>query len=137
MTGEIDLSKRYKTRGGADVRLYCTDARGAFPVIGHIINPIREADTLATWTSTGMVSPSGRWSSGDLVEVAPYADIAIDDVVVTPSGAKAHFAGLAPDGRPRVWADGRTSHTAKASTCADVGWTTVKQVIKLSDWNKS
>jgi len=52
--------------------------------------------------------------------------------MVTPSGAKAHFAGLAPDGRPRVWADGRTSHTAKAS-----GWTTVKQVIKLSDWNKS
>lgn len=120
MTAKIELGKKYRTRAGADVRLYCTDARGEFPVVGHILDPRWSVDVLATWTSTGNAIQAGRVSRGDLVEVSPYADIPIDAVVVTPSGAKAHFAGVDDFNAPMVWAEGRTSYTAP-----DIGYARV------------
>ena len=135
MTGKIDLSKRYKTVGNMKVRILCTDRVGS---VYSVVGLLMDGNIERTYAWTG----DGRWlqdetSKYDLVEVSTYEGLQIDDVVATPGGAKAHFAGLAPDGRPRMWAEGRISHTAKASIDADVGRTTFPYVTTLNKETQS
>lgn len=63
----IDLSKKYRTRDGRDVRILCTDAPGEYPVIGYAINSDASI-ILCKWMREGRYQVID-WPCLDLVEV--------------------------------------------------------------------
>ncbi len=67
---KVDMSKKYKTRDGSDVRLYADDAGGRFPIHGAVKRP---DDTWArdAWTADGRWTWPGGEGCDDLVEVKP------------------------------------------------------------------
>jgi hypothetical protein len=65
----IDMSKKYRTRDGRDVRIYAVDAGGKYPVHGATLGLGATADWgLKTWTQSGDCYSEGSNSSHDLVE---------------------------------------------------------------------
>jgi hypothetical protein len=68
----IDINKKYKTRGGRDVRIYAMDGNPEYPVHGAILS--ESGWNGATWCT------EGRWlssfsSPNDLVEVKPTVKV--------------------------------------------------------------
>ena len=64
----IDFNKPVQTRDGRKVRILCTDANSAFPVVGLIIDG-GEFDTLETWDSTGCCYEKRTADEDDLINV--------------------------------------------------------------------
>jgi hypothetical protein len=65
----IDMSKKYRTRAGREVRIYAVDAGGEYPIHGATL----EMDTVAKWepeewTPCGKCYLEGPQSLHDLVE---------------------------------------------------------------------
>lgn len=113
----IDLSKKYRTRHGQEVRLYAADGAGPFPIHGARLTPqgwLRES-----WTELGSYHSVNREADYDLVEVPPpYSHIKIDDPVYVwdddgTEKIKAHFAGISEQGAPLVYVGGQTSWTSQ------------------------
>jgi hypothetical protein len=126
----IEMSKKYRTRDWRDVRLLCVDGPGKFPVVGLI----KGQDEPATWDANGVFSLDSP-TDLDLIEVNPYADIAID----TPGWARdtregssdrewvpVYFAGVDKDYRPSCFRYGCTSHTSGGATFTWDEFTTTK-----------
>ena len=64
----ISIDKKYRTKGGADVRIYAVDGRGIYSVHGAIKLPTGEwAST--SWTADGYEVNGAATSMQDLVEV--------------------------------------------------------------------
>ena len=63
----IDMSKKYKTQDGRQVRIYAVDGRGDFPVHGAILQD--EGWKPDTWLISGEYTSESRGGRLDLVEV--------------------------------------------------------------------
>jgi hypothetical protein len=73
MNMKVEMGKKYKTRDGQDVRLYCTDAGGKYSVHGAINNG---GDwVVVCWTESGDLIGTGPASGSDLVEVKPKVKV--------------------------------------------------------------
>ena len=80
----IDINKKYQTRGGQKVRIYCTDGGGDYPVHGATLS--RGKWYAVQWTGNG----NGRCADDalDLIEVPETIEIDVwlnvfDDGLVT------------------------------------------------------
>ena len=70
----IDMSKKYRTRDGRDVRVYAVDAGGEWPVHGATLEPETTAGwQTEEWTQGGNCYSEGNHSCHDLVEVKAEA----------------------------------------------------------------
>lgn len=71
---QIELNKKYKTRGGNAVEIYKIDAGGNCPVIGAVLNPKTKHWDCWRWTINGN-SVFGNGSSFNLVEVPNFETV--------------------------------------------------------------
>lgn len=62
----FDISKTYKTRGGKKVKLYLSEAGGAFPVHGAIFRPGNGWD-VCCWALTGWRVSPGQAHPDDIL----------------------------------------------------------------------
>lgn len=115
----VNMEKKYRTRDGREVVIYCVDAPGGYPVHGRI-----EGVSLPQhWGIDGSRDPhTSRPNPLDLLEVSPYEDFKIDDPVMAGSGTGAwtrgYFAGMGRNGFPMTFSCGATSWTgSKSTTC--------------------
>jgi len=119
------MDKKYRTRGGDKVTILKTDLNNKnFPVLGIVTNKegIEEA---RAWTSSGKcvvifgIPFEGLKSDYDLIEVTPWDDLLIDELVLYKTNEdeawyRGHFAGINDIGGgsfPFVWSGGLTSWT--------------------------
>lgn len=77
---QISMDKKYRTRNGKAVRIFCTDLKGDFTVAGAIL--YEDADAIDRWTSSGSYDFGKSESGFDLIEVSPYEDFKIDEPVM-------------------------------------------------------
>jgi len=63
----ISMDKKYKTRGGSEVVLYCTDAPGKQPVHGRV------GKDVYAWTKGGCFFDHETTNRLDLVEIKPIS----------------------------------------------------------------
>lgn len=112
---KIEMGKKYRTRGGKEVRIYAVDAGGEYPVHGAVWNGDNWDNY--SFSSTGEFI-TGEDNEDDLVEVGPYDHIKIDDKVIAwndpdksygTARRRRYFAGVNEDGKPMVWTNGVTS----------------------------
>lgn len=61
----IDITKKYKTRNGQNVKLLSDKGRGQYPVLGYI----GKRTTPSIWTLEGRYTISGNYADLDLIEV--------------------------------------------------------------------
>jgi len=96
----VDITKRYKTRTGKDVRLFATDILGFKPILGVIKDTVDHEST-ARWYANG--NYDNYPSHQDLVEVPKQIEIEVWNygasntyIVVTPGnlhGRGEYFKG--------------------------------------------
>lgn len=114
----IDITKKYKTRSGCEVRIYATDGGGDYPIHGAVKYKGDNYWSPRKWKDSG----TEHWAdSSDLIEVLPYQDFKIDDkVLVWEEGScekyKRYFAGVDENGKPLVFWDGKTSWSSDGDT---------------------
>ena len=88
----IDITKKYRTRDGREVRIYAVDGDGEMPVHGAILT--KRGWKVASWT------PDGLWAvdmthASDLIEVRPrikrevWVNVSADTVHVWKTKADA------------------------------------------------
>ncbi|MCF8472909.1 MAG: hypothetical protein K9G27_08980 [Sphingomonadaceae bacterium] len=65
----IDITKKYKTRTGVDVRIYATDGGTEYPVHGAITYDGKWFPR--DWTATGTTFEDNTQCRDDLIEVKP------------------------------------------------------------------
>jgi hypothetical protein len=65
---QIEMGKQYRTQGGSEVRLYCVDGGGRYPVHGALKCSGRWQ--AASWTASGHYWGTGTHAN-DLIEVKP------------------------------------------------------------------
>jgi hypothetical protein len=63
----IDITKKYRTRDGREVRIYATDGGGNRPVHGAVIN--HGEWFMCHWSAKGKAFPDHERRSDDLIEV--------------------------------------------------------------------
>lgn len=108
------MDKDYKTLSGLSVKILTT-SRKIGGITGQVVGLIREGD-MDILTTFDRVGNEVLISDRKLVEVVPYLDFKIDDLVKCRNGGSnstflGYFAGLDKHGRPTTFAHGRTSHT--------------------------
>lgn len=116
---KIDLNKKYRTIGGDKVEIFKIDMVAQYPVLAVIT---RQSGTQATMTYTedGFIHTSQHYCNDNLIEIPPYEDFKIDEPVMvrannTSCWQRRHFAGVAPNGKAKIWDGGRTTWTAEAN----------------------
>lgn len=67
----IDMTKKYRTRDGRDVRILCVDGPGDYPVIGLVV------DRLNTWRQNGRILGIDEQRPLDLIEVVVVPDVVV------------------------------------------------------------
>ena len=67
MATMIDMSKKYRTRKGREVRIYAVDGAKDYPVHGAILS--EEEWLIDSWAESGQRFGEGDHVPGDLVEV--------------------------------------------------------------------
>jgi hypothetical protein len=65
----IDITKKYRTRDGREVRIYATDGRGIYPVHGAV--KVEGGWLPYTWKATGVEGVNNVNDVNDLIEVRP------------------------------------------------------------------
>jgi hypothetical protein len=65
----IDITKKYKTRDGREVRIYAVDGNGLYPVHGAV--KYGDGWSSAVWTKDGLHDYEDGLSSLNLVEMKP------------------------------------------------------------------
>jgi len=114
MIDTVDITKKYRTKENKEVRIYATDGTGEYCIHGAILE-----DTggwrYALWTHNGEFISKTTKSLDDIIEISPYDDWQVDDkILVWGSNEKriqGHFRGISHEGKPQVWAEGKTSWT--------------------------
>lgn len=113
----IEENKIYKTANGCGVTFY------AFYPNQNVVHGAYCSDKLwfhMAWRITD--GTSYNTAIFNLIEVSPYIDFKVDDLVEAysagrdePNG-KRYFARLSDKGKPLCWRDGRTSKTAHSES---------------------
>lgn len=120
----ISMGKKYRTRDGRAVRVLAVDLGG--PAEFTVVAATKEKDGkeyVGLHTKEGRYCTTRKDNIRDLIEITPFDDMKIDDPVTITTGSQGnvgkvfHFAGTTEDGRPKVWAQGRTSLTVKNKVC--------------------
>lgn len=109
----IGMNKRYETRNGAKVRLYCTDGGGSFPIHGAIYDEIGKKWITAQWNEYGNKCGEGGSSKYSLVEVKDRIKLT-KWVNVYPDGS----IGFPNDTKEE--AKGRTNFGKKKFACVEI-----------------
>jgi len=115
----ISMDKKYMTRDGRSVRIICTDMRGCgYNVVALITSD--ECDLLESYTAGGMYWDNNTASRHDLIEVSPYDDWKVDDLIMvrdfdTGKWNLRYFANV-QEGIVYSWSSGYTSYTADGET---------------------
>ena len=79
----IEMSKKYKTRGGLPVRILCNDYKAnIYTVIAAIYDPETGRESVINVTNTGSFYTEEEETPYDLIEVTPYNDFKEDDLCV-------------------------------------------------------
>lgn len=108
---KLTKESKVKTRKGYPARIICDDAVGRCPVIALV--KIGNKEHIVRYTDEGI--DSSLLNNFDLIEVSPYDDFKIDAQVMVRDNFHywypRHFAGVASDGRAKVFARGYTSFT--------------------------
>ena len=63
----MNLPKKLKTKGGYDVTVLTTTARGAYPIVGLIHSKRQPVDDVHTWTSRGLYHENTPNPTMDLI----------------------------------------------------------------------
>ena len=106
---KIDINKQYRTREGAEVKLFTTEARSEdYPVVGEYYDEVLKEWCHETWTAEGRA-----WCyedddhPRDLIEVTGYDHLKKGDIVlVSDHGfdwACRRFAGVHESGDPMAY----------------------------------
>ncbi len=114
----------HRTPQGQKARILCTDyvhtsskIDAPFCVVVAILDYEAPGDESIAMLTADLKLHVGS-KAPYLTEYSPWNDVAIDtpvwcrDLRDDPHWEKRHFAGFHHDGRPLVWNDGKTSHTA-------------------------
>jgi hypothetical protein len=108
------------TRNNRQARIVAIDRKDPeYPIIALVTNP-EGYETVQVYTSSGVSNMStANYRSLDLQPPkGSYDDWRINDPIWVWNDLSrgppfpAHFAGIAEDGRPRVWPFGATSHSS-------------------------
>ena len=89
----IDITKKYRTRNGREVRIYATDAGKNYPIHGAYYNDGRWL--VCSWRADGLLVAKSETSDHDLIEVKPrikrefWVNMYADDYVVLAHPSKA------------------------------------------------
>ena len=132
----ISMNKKYRTRGGQDVRVLCVDGpNDVFPVIAIVGCEVR------SFRLDGSYSLAiNNENLLDLIEVSPWDDFKIDELVmvkgVSGKWYKRYFAGVQADGRPVTFMHGAKSWNANGQVTA---WEECRRPTedKLQSWTSS
>jgi hypothetical protein len=73
----IDMTKKYRTRDGREVRIYATDGIDEYPVHGAVLSEYGWGSD--TWTGNGYVFEDESENEGDLIEVKPERVVWINE----------------------------------------------------------
>lgn len=92
----IDLTTKYRTRDGREVRLLMTDGGGTFPVIGAVCNG-DGSWSLASWTADGFCFDDKSECDNDLVPVPEAFDLGERWINVYRLGTSLHVSRIAAD----------------------------------------
>lgn len=65
----IQMGKQYRTRDGREVRIYCTDAGGSWPVHGSYYVESESRWAHVTWDINGFFDTPDEENNRDLIEV--------------------------------------------------------------------
>jgi len=76
---KISMDKKYRTQGGLEVRILCTDLQDEPSVCGAI--HCGKFDLIERWAADGQYSKNNA-STFDLLEVSPFADFKKDEPVM-------------------------------------------------------
>lgn len=108
---QISMDKKYRTRGGRQVRILCVNLRSSRPVCAAIYGD--DVEMAIEFYADGRVSLYGD-DHLDLVEVSPYEDFKTDDPVmvrVADDRWLPRYFSHVKDGKAFCFLDGRTSWT--------------------------
>jgi len=114
---KIDMNKKYRTRSGNEVRVLCVDRQSydGFPVV--YLRKFCDAEFIEVCLENGKFYTNEIPSGLDLIEVSPYEDFEINDIVMvrdrdTDMWKRRHFAGVDEDGRALCFPNGASSWTS-------------------------
>lgn len=111
----VSMDKKYKTMDGRSVRIICTDRKGDEYSVVALVND-GNFEHAKSYTAEGFFWSSDEESRHDLVEVTPYEDWKVDDLIMVRDSdvekwIPRYFAGVR-DGVLYAWNNGYTSYTA-------------------------
>jgi len=116
---QISMDKKYRTQGGLEVQILCTDLKGEYSVCGAVKTD-GDVEKICSWTSDGRFSSIHGQHRLDLVEVSPYADFKKDDpVMVRHHGHdywKRRYFSCVRGGMVFAFIDGGTSWSSSGMT---------------------
>lgn len=104
MTSKIEMGKQYRTSGGRNVRVLCTDRKGDWPVVALVPDSTRPIEILVSYSSEGHANLNKSLSDYDLVEIKPrinrtywaniYKNSKVDSFIAYPSKDLADSMGF-------------------------------------------
>ena len=106
----IEMTKKYKTRGGMSVRILATDIKDKYSVCAAVLE---NGESLCSFTKEGLFV-EGEETNFDLIEVTPYDDFKEDDLCVVwgEEGAKRfRYFSHVENGAVNCFVLGCTSYT--------------------------
>lgn len=114
---KIDMNKKYRTRSGNEVRVLCVDRQSydGFPVV--YLRKSCDVEFTEVCSENGKYYYDETPSGLDLIEVSPYEDFEINDIVMVRNEdiymwKRRHFAGVDEDGRALCFHNGASSWTS-------------------------
>jgi|LakMenEpi03Aug12_release.lakeMendotaPanAssembly.Ray.scaffolds.fasta_scaffold1425718_1 hypothetical protein len=120
----IDLTKTYRTKYGNKVVLYDNVSekyKSSYPIIGayeYISSDGETAIAVSRWTIDGKTYVAGESTGFDLVEVTPFGDFKINDVIKVSNSSHLdktylirHFAGISKNNKVTTFPAGRSQFT--------------------------
>lgn len=113
---KIDINKQYRTVSGNKVEILKVEVANLYWSVAALITSPTGVQYLETYHDDGRVRLDKQPSQHDLVELSPFDQFKIDDLVMVrdydnePWNHR-YFAGVDEKGRAKAWKNGQTSWT--------------------------
>lgn len=111
----VSTDKKYKTRDGRSARIICTDMKACGYSVVALVQS-EDGEQIESYTAEGLFWSRYDESKYDLIEVSPYEDWKVDDLIMVRDSDRdtwvmRYFAKV-QDGKVYAWKNGYTSYTA-------------------------
>lgn len=111
---KIDINKQYRTVSGNKVEILKTGVSNLYWSVAALITSPTGVQYLETYHDDGRVRLDKQPSENDLVEISPFDQFKIDDLVMVRdykerTWNRRYFAGVDEKGRAKAWDAGTTS----------------------------